>query len=99
MFCFFINDNFFSFWQNQIGQVFFDLTIKGLNLNSEQVSLNYYSNFNQVPEHFYFDEDKNLIIQEKVISTQDDIEVEEMVIINSIAPVIYAVNGQKVLQC
>ena len=68
MFIFFINGLFYSFWQNKKGDEFFDLTCLGLDLDASQVSLNYYAGVKSIPEFYEFDEEKNLVIQEKIIT-------------------------------
>lgn len=99
MFIFFVNDTFYSFWQNKKGQIFYDLTVKGLGLVNEQVSLSHYRGLISIPSLFAFDHNKNLLIQEKQVTIIDDVEVEELVTISTIPAEPFVVNGEKVLSC
>lgn len=110
MFIFFLNDVFFSFWANKPEDEFFDLTIKGMKWNPSTVSLFYYPDIPvNRPEFFRFDEDKNLIIQEKQLSEPIEIQVEGgqtqtvqeeiLVDVQTITGVAYVINGEKLIQC
>jgi hypothetical protein len=97
MFTFFINDIFNTFCQNEIGQSFFDLTVKGLKINHLEVDLLHYE-INEVPKMFSFDENKNLLIQELQV-TEGEVTIEEIITLSTHAPVIYVDKGVKVLSC
>jgi hypothetical protein len=107
MFIFFINGLFYSFWQNKKGDEFFDLTCTGLDLNASQVSLNYYAGIKAIPEFFEFDEDKNLIIKEKVITEvlvgpEGEKVLEEQISYNikeTIFAEVFVINGEKFKTC
>ncbi len=113
MFSFFLNDVFFSFWANKPEDEFFDLTVKGMKWNSSTVSLFNYPELSvNRPELFRFDEDKNLIIQEKQLSEPIEIPVEGgepgqtrtfqeeiLVDVQTITGVAYVINGEKLIQC
>lgn len=53
MFAFFINDVFFSFWSNDVGDVFFDKTCKSMKWDSSKVDLVYYKNLVANPKAKY----------------------------------------------
>lgn len=107
MFIFFINDIFYSFWQNKKGQQFFDLTCAGLNLSPTEVSLNYYEGINEIPPLFDFDENKNLLIKEKVITEvlvgpEGEQVLEEQISYNikeTILAEVFVINGEKFKTC
>jgi hypothetical protein len=103
MFVFFINGLFYSFWQNKKGDIFFDLTCVGLDLEPNHMSLYYYQGVKSLPSLFAFDESFNLLIQEKEIIIEQDGEVEvEVEVINTVQTINaipYVINGQKLLPC
>lgn len=98
MFAFFLNGSFFSFWQNEPGQIFFDLTVKGMKWDASTVSLKYYSGLISAPEFFRFEENGDLVIQEKQI-VEGEIHEEIMVDIQTIASEVYVLNGDKAVSC
>jgi len=102
MFAFFVNGEFYSFWQNKKGQIFFDLTCNGLDLNPSQVDLNYYP-IKNIPDLFAFNEEKELLIQSKVTTTEiiDEVEqtTETIEIVQTLVPEKFVVAGQKLLAC
>jgi hypothetical protein len=113
MFAFFLNENFFDFWANQPGDEFLDLTASKMGWDLSIVTLIHYSGIPvNRPEFFRFDENKNLIIQEKHIteSVQTQIGengVEETVIVKNeslvdvktIESIKYVINGEKLIVC
>jgi hypothetical protein len=98
MFVFFINAIFYSFCQNEKGQSFFDLTVKGLGLETSSVSLCFFQGLNDVPEFFRFEENGDLVIQQKQ-TTEGEIQEEILVDIQTIAVENYVLNGEKILPC
>lgn len=98
MFIFFLSGSFFSFWQNEPGQIFFDPTVKGMKWNASNVSLKFFPGISQVPEFFRFEENGDLVIQEKQ-TTEGEIQEEIMVDIQTIAAETYVLNGEKLVSC
>lgn len=100
MFSFFISGVFFDFWGNKPGDIFVENTVSKMNWDNSLVSLYYYPGIPvRRPESFSFDENKNLLIQEKQVTIEGDVEIEELVTISTIPAVAYVVNGEKVLAC
>jgi hypothetical protein len=100
MFSFFLSGAFFDFWGNKPGDIFYDNTVKKMNWDNSLVSLYYYPGIPvKRPELFAFDENKNLLIQEKQVTILDGIEVEELVTISTITAEAFVVNGEKLAAC
>ena len=113
MFAFFLNGTFFDFWANQPGDEFLDLTALKMGWDLSSVTLIHYPGIPvNRPEFFRFDENKNLIIQEKQLSEPIEIPVEGgepgqtqtvqeeiLVDVRTVSAVTYVVNGQRLLQC
>jgi hypothetical protein len=99
MFAFFLNGIFFDFWANKAGDEFFDLTVKGMNWNPSSVSLVRFPGIPvRRPEFFRFEENGDLVIQEKQ-TTEGEIQEEILVDIQTIAVENYVLNGEKILPC
>lgn len=112
MFAFFKNDTLENFWGNQVGDVFFDLTIKGMKWDQSQIDLNYYPELENIPAFYEFDRNKKLIIENEVISfneviTQNELgedvttqeEVKTYVVVKIIEPIVYAAKGVMTRPC
>jgi hypothetical protein len=113
MFAFFLNGTFLDFWANKPGDIFFDLTVSKLGWSPETVTLVHFPGIPvRRPEFFRFDENKNLIIQEKQLSEPIEIPVEGgepgqtqtvqeeiLVDVQTITGVAYVVDGEKLIQC
>lgn len=108
MFAFFKNDTLENFWANQIGDIFFDLTVRGMKWDQSQIDLMFYPELDKVPWYYEFDSNKNLIIKDRIVSTQevtnDDgsisvLESESFVVKKTIEPIVYAVKGVIVKPC
>lgn len=68
MFGLFVNDILNNFWGNSIGDIFLSNTCSKLELNPSNVDLVYYTGLRNVPAHYIFDVNKNLIIQNEVVT-------------------------------
>jgi hypothetical protein len=68
MFALFEKNKLYNFWENKVGDVFIENTCNSLDLNPADVELVKYYGLNNPPEHFNFDENKNLIILKKIVS-------------------------------
>lgn len=108
MFSFFINGVFFDFWGNKAGDIFYDNTVSKMNWYSSLVSLYHYPSIPASrPEFFDFDESKNLLIQEKVITEvlvgpEGEQVLEEQISYNTketILAEVFAINGEKFKIC
>jgi hypothetical protein len=112
MFAFFKNESLVNFWANQVGDIFFDLTIRGMKWSESEIDLIYYPFLDQVPEFYEFGPDKNLIIKKKVItfvdskSTIEDgsevtttSEVVSFEVERTIIPMVYFSKGISFLPC
>lgn len=100
MFAFFIDNVFFDFWGNKPEDIFVDNTVAKMQWSISEVSLYYYPNIPaRRPAIHSFDESKNLLIQEKVITIENEVEVEEIITTSTINAVAYVVNGEKILPC
>lgn len=97
MFIFFLSGSFFSFWQNEPGQTFFDLTVKGMKWNPSLVSLRHYPTLSSVPELFRFEENGDLVIQKKVIN--EETQEESIVDDYTVTAELYVENGVKLIAC
>lgn len=112
MFAFFKNDTLENFWANKVGDIFFDLTVRGMKWDQSQVDLNFYFGLDNVPAFYEFDAEKNLIIKKEVVTfnevvTQNGLgeevvtqeEVRAYVIDKTISPIVYAAKGVIVKPC
>jgi len=108
MFCFFKNDAFENFWSNKIGDIFFDLTIRGMKWDQSQIDLVFYPGLEKVPAYYEFDSNKKLIIKDRIVMhqevTNEDgtlsvLESESFVIKSEIEPIVYAVKGVIIKPC
>jgi hypothetical protein len=104
MFAFFLENNFLDFWANKPGDIFTDITIDKMKWQKEKVSLYFYADIPiNRPEYFYFDQDKNLVFQNKIITTQEvdgeQVSVEQMVDVSTVPAIPYIISGEKVLPC
>ena len=112
MFAIFTNGILIDFWQNKIGDIFFDLTVSGLKWNRSEIDLFFYPELSGIPGVYEFDSDKKLIIKKEVVTisevvslnelgeeivTQEEIRTYEVDRI--IDPVIYCSKGIMVLPC
>lgn len=68
MFGLFLDDVFKDFWGNCIGDIFLSNTCLKLELDPSRVDLVYYAGIKSRPSHFVFDVNKNLVIQNQIIT-------------------------------
>lgn len=108
MFCFFKNDAFENFWSNQIGDIFFDLTIRGMKWDQSQIDLMFYPALEKIPAYYEFDSSKKLLIKDRIVIheqvTNEDgtlsvLESESFVVKSEIEPIVYAVKGVIIKPC
>jgi len=69
MFALFLDDVLRNFWVNSIGDIFLSNTCSKLELNPSSVDLVYYTGLKNVPAHYVFDVNKNLIIQNEIVTS------------------------------
>ena len=101
MFGLFVANIFRDFWQNEIGDIFIEITIQKLSLNASEVSLLWYPGISSTPEHFEFDGNKNLVVLQRVVTIDENTQ-EEIVTFEpeqTIQAVSYYANGTKILVC
>lgn len=87
------------FWANQPGDIFLKHTMMKLGLDPTVTTLAWYSELKKVPRSFDVDDQKRLIIKERVTKVVDDVEIEEEDITSIIDPVIYFDAGIHYKQC
>jgi hypothetical protein len=68
MFGLFLDDVFKNFWGNSIGDIFLSQTCAKLEMNLSSVDLVYYAGLKAKPAHYAFDVNKNLVIQNQIIT-------------------------------
>lgn len=68
MFALFVSGVFRDFWQNEIGDVFLANTCLKLGLNQADVDLIHYAGISQAPSLYTFNVNKDLIIQNQIIT-------------------------------
>lgn len=111
MFAFFKTDTLENFWANQVGDIFFDLTVRGMKWEQSQIDLMFYPGLDNVPQYYEFDTDKKLIIKSRIVTHEEIteevdgvqkttvIEHESFVVKNTIEPIVYAAKGVIVKPC
>lgn len=99
MFCFFYENVFVGFWGNKIGDVFAELTCKSMRWDSKGVDLVFYHNISNIPEHYEFDSNKNLIIKKKNIQLIETESLDEQgnPIVTTVEEVSF--ETERVLEC
>jgi hypothetical protein len=68
MFGLFLDDVLKDFWGNSIGDIFLSQTCAKLEMNLSSVDLVYYVGIKSPPAHYVFDSNKNLVIQNQIIT-------------------------------
>lgn len=112
MFCFFKNDALVNFWSNQIGDVFCDLTIRGMKWNQGEIDLVYYPELQDVPELYEFGPSKELTTKKKHIEQHEQvttdaegnqtvsmIDIEVITPVKTIQPEVYFAKGVMIRPC
>ncbi len=69
MFIIFVDNFALGLWSTIIDKSLIDTAINESNANEKKITIAYYSVIKNAPEFYYFDENKNLVIQKKVILT------------------------------
>lgn len=102
MFAFFVNDEFKGFWANKEGDIFADITCLSMNWEKSLVDLVFYPDLKPLPDHYNFDNHKNLslirtyytdqeVISDEGVATVESVEITE--VYRTCSPVYYVQKG------